>query len=97
MRARYSAFCIKETGYLKDSTDPQLDVDWSANEDWANKATFTGLEIIRSSQEKNKGIVEFKAHFKIEGAEHTHHEISTFRRHQGQWYFRDGRIQAAKK
>ena len=97
MRSRYSAFCVKDTQYLKDTTDPQLQVDWAANDEWANKAVFTGLEIIRTAQEKNKGTVEFKAHFTIDGAEHTHHEIATFRRNQGQWYFRDGRIQQPKK
>ena len=96
MRSRYSAFCVKNTDYLKATTDPQLDIDWTANEDWANKATFTGLEVLKSSQEKNKGLVEFKAHFKVKDESHTHHEVAHFRRHQGQWFFREGRIQVPK-
>jgi SEC-C motif-containing protein len=40
----------------------------------------------------NKGMVEFKAHFKTLGQEpQVHHELSKFRKQSGVWYFRDGK------
>ncbi|MBX3016557.1 MAG: hypothetical protein KF767_01610 [Bdellovibrionaceae bacterium] len=100
MRSRYSAFVHKDIDYLYESLDPQARHDWDpkSTEEWANNAEFTGLEIIKATDEGNKGSVEFKARFKMPtepgGApvEHVHHEISKFRKQGGVWYFRDGRV-----
>lgn len=100
MRSRYAAYVHKEIDYLLESLDPQARFDWDrkSTEDWANAADFTGLEIVNSTNEGNKGTVEFKAHFKMEvnpgegKTEHTHHEISKFRKQAGVWYFRDGKV-----
>jgi SEC-C motif-containing protein len=100
MRSRYSAFVHKNVEYLYESLDPQARGDWDkkSTAEWANNADFTGLEIIKASDEGNKGSVEFKAHFKMATEpggplqDHTHHEISKFRKQAGVWYFRDGRV-----
>lgn len=96
MRSRYSAFCLKNMDYVKKTTDSQAVMDWAANEAWAQQAQFTKLVILNSSDEGNKGLVEFQAFYKveIEGQEQelSHHEVSRFRKHHGVWYYRDGRI-----
>lgn len=100
MRSRYSAFVHKDIDYLFESLDPQARHDWDpkSTAEWANNAEFTGLEIIKATDEGNKGTVEFKAHFKMATepggtpVEHTHHEVSKFRKQAGVWYFRDGRV-----
>ena len=96
MRSRYSAFAIKNMDYVRATTDPQmvLTLDLEASREWAEGAEFTKLEILRSTDEGNKGIVEFKAHFKLlkDGSEQVHHELSKFRKQAGVWYFRDGRV-----
>lgn len=97
MRSRYSAFCTKNLDYVIETTDPQarFDMDKDSTEAWMNGATFSKLDVLSSSQEGNKGTVEFKAYFRMgEGAEEIHHEISKFRKHAGIWYFRDGRVMA---
>lgn len=93
MRSRYSAYVLKKFPYIIQTTDPQTrnQIDHKANEQWANETEFLKLEIISSSQEKNKGTVEFKAHFKNSTEESIHHELSKFRRSEGLWYFRDGK------
>src|SRR5437870_1004722 len=65
MRSRYTAYALKKMAYIKDTTDPQAasEVDMVATEKWAQQAKFFKLEILRSTDEGNKGIVEFKAHF----------------------------------
>lgn len=96
MRSRYSAYCLKNFDYLEATTDPQAlgDVNHAANRQWAESVEFLSLEILSASVDKNKGLVEFKATFKELGKEevHVHHELSKFRKHQGQWFFRDGQV-----
>ncbi len=95
MRSRYSAFCAKDLDYIQKTTDPQAlkDFDRAATEAWMNGATFTKLEVLSSSMEGNKGRVEFRATFQMEGKEpEVHHEVSKFRKQGGVWYFRDGKV-----
>ena len=97
MRSRYSAFALKQMKYVEDTTDPQTKVgfDMKANEEWAQAAQFQNLEILQSSQDGNKGMVEFKATFQIGDQEpQVHHEVSKFRKQAGVWYFRDGKVKA---
>ncbi len=94
MRSRYTAFCLKKMDYVAETTDPQVryEFDMKANEEWANSSKFLKLEVLKSSQEGNKGMVEFKAWFKVgEGPEQLHHEVSKFRKQAGVWYFKDGK------
>jgi SEC-C motif-containing protein len=96
MRSRYSAYCLKNFDYLRETTDPQAlgSIDHRANQEWAESVEFIKLEILKAEEEKNKGIVEFKATFKEIGKDeiHVHHEHSKFRKQQGLWYFREGRV-----
>lgn len=98
MRSRYTAYTQKNIEYLKATTDPQTydAFDWESIAEWAKNSEFTALEVLRSSSEKNKGHVEFIASFKNLGTdakdvEEKHHELSSFRRQNGQWYFRSGK------
>jgi len=94
MRSRYVAYCQKNIDYIEETTDPQasLDFDREAALEWMNEAEFTKLEILNSTNEGNKGTVEFKAYFRTKEGEEIHHEVSKFRKQNGQWYFRDGRV-----
>lgn len=94
MRSRYAAFATKTLPYLKESLDPQNrhDFDEKATREWAEQAEFTGLEILKAEEKGNKGLVEFKAHFRVQGQDHVHHETSTFRKHQGQWFYKSGKV-----
>ena len=101
MRSRYSAYHLKLIDYIELTTDPQAlsEIDRVSNKQWAEKAHFKKLEVLSSKEDGNKGVVEFKAYFSIEGVpeEQTHHEVSTFRKQKGRWYFRAGRIIEAPK
>ena len=94
MRSRYSAFCIKNLDYIVDTTDPQAraQMDLASTKEWMNGAEFKKLEVLAATDEGNKGTVEFKAHFTMNGIDEIHHEVSKFRKQAGVWYFRDGRI-----
>lgn len=94
MESRYCAFVVKAYDYLEETTDPQttFNFDHKGNKEWGNSVEFQKLEILSSEEVRNKGSVEFKVHFKKDGVLHIHHELSRFRRLEGFWYFRDGKL-----
>jgi SEC-C motif-containing protein len=94
MRSRYTAFTLKDMNYIFESTHPQArhEFDRKSNQEWADQAHFSKLEILKSSNEGNKGFVEFKAYFKINETETIHHEVASFRKQSEVWYFRDAKI-----
>jgi len=98
MRSRYTAFVIGNMDYIFETTDPQTrtQFDMKANKDWAESSKFLHLEILKSSEDGNKGLVEFKATFKVGDQEpQIHHEVSKFRKQAGVWYFREGKIKSS--
>lgn len=99
MRARYCAFAKNQMQFLRDTTDPQTLqlVDDDANQEWADRAKFLKLEILHSEEKGTKGIVEFKAYYSVDDEEYIHHEVSTFRKQAGEWFFKSGKIKAEKK
>ena len=94
MQSRFSAYVVKAYHYLKETTDPQttFDFDHEANAEWGNRVNFQKLEILNSEEIKNKATVEFKAYLIDQTKPLIHHEISRFRRLEGVWYYRDGRV-----
>jgi SEC-C motif-containing protein len=98
MRSRYTAFVKNEMTYLQETTDPQTlgGIDENANREWAERAKFQKLEILNSEEKGTKGVVEFKAYYAIDGEDFVHHEVSTFRKQAGEWFFKSGKIKAEK-
>lgn len=98
MRARYSAFAKNKMEFLKATTDPQTidQIDEEANQEWAQRAKFIKLEIIKAEEKGTKGTVEFKAYYSVDDEEYIHHELSTFRKQSGQWFFKSGKIKSEK-
>ena len=99
MRSRYSAFAKNQMEYLRETTDPQtLDkIDEDANQEWADRAKFLRLEIVSASESGTKGTVEFKAFYSVDDEEYVHHEVSTFRKQAGEWFFKSGKVKETKK
>lgn len=96
MRGRYSAFVKGDVDYLATSHDPETreEFDRDSAKQWAEKSDWKGFEVVRTEaggSDDDTGIVEFLAHYEVEGNAIEHHEISEFRRADGVWYFRDGR------
>lgn len=91
MRARYSAYVLKQADYLlatwHPSTRPkQLDF----KNDYTN---WLGLEIVRQHQGSSthsKGRVEFIARYQTSQGPACVHEISSFQREHGLWFYVDG-------
>jgi SEC-C motif-containing protein len=95
MRSRYAAYVLGEVDYIIESVHPdeRKDVDRKTTEIWSRKAKWDRLEIISTSgggENDEKGEVEFKAHFEMNGLKQSHHEKAEFARHNGRWYFVEG-------
>ncbi len=87
MRARYSAYVTQNIPYLKATLTPQDRASFKESDtrEWS-KAEWLGLEVI----EAKGNTVEFNAKYKMNGKTLEHHEVSTFKKIDGKWYFLEG-------
>ncbi|RYX99634.1 YchJ family protein [bacterium] len=95
MRSRYSAYAKAEIDYLLSSTDISQRHLYTQKSlrDWAEKSQWLKLEILSASKGQkndNSGLVEFKAYYNENGIAKIHHELSTFVKKDGHWYFQSG-------
>jgi SEC-C motif-containing protein len=99
MRARYAAYVVGDISYLEQTLHPSVRMlfDRKSARIWSESAEWLGLEIkaARGSEGSQEGQVEFIAHYRQDGTEHAHHEVSVFKKLHNQWYFVDGRAVAA--
>jgi SEC-C motif-containing protein len=96
MRSRYSAFVKKEIEYILTSLHPEhrSDYDEQATRAWAEGAEWQGIKIVNTSAggpEDSEGQVEFVASYIEKGNKQEHHELSTFKKENGIWYFTTGK------
>ena len=64
-----------------------------ATENWSKESEWQGLEILKTTkggESDTTGTVEFKAHYMVDRARHTHHELSRFEKKDGLWIFTEG-------
>jgi len=95
MRSRYSAYALGHVDWIVDSQSPdgRQFVDRNATEAWSKRANWHRLEVLAAQDggpEDAEGFVEFKAYYTLAGEDITHHEVASFRREDGVWYFVDG-------
>jgi len=95
MRSRFSAYAKGEIGYLFTSLHPahRADFDEKKTRTWAEHSEWHGLKILDTSgggPEDSEGTVEFLASYTEKGTRIEHHELSTFRKESGAWYFVGG-------
>lgn len=95
MRSRYSAFATGELDYILKTHDESTrkELDMEEIKSWALNSEWLGLEIRETEggrESDTTGKVEFKCRFIFNGTEQTHHELSTFKKVAGEWFFVDG-------
>jgi SEC-C motif-containing protein len=97
MRSRYCAFAKEEIDYVintqdsasRDELNRQEIEIWSKESDWKN------IEIVETQdglEKDEQGVVEFKATYVVGDKEVVHHERSTFKKEDGDWYFVEGDV-----
>ena len=89
MRARYSAYVLGDERFIVDSWHPSTRPDSVK----ASDVEWHGLEVIRTTEGgafDSAGQVEFRARFRRGDAHLELHELSTFSREGGRWYYVTG-------
>ncbi len=96
MRSRYTAFTRGDIDHLESSLAPEAkeDFDRADAETWAKTAEWQGLEVRATelSESGDQGTVEFVARYRYQGKPLAHHELASFRRMDGRWYYVDGAL-----
>jgi len=94
MRSRYTAYTRANIDYIiQTMKSPAADnFDVKDAEEWAKTVNWIGLDVIKTKYDANQGIVEFRAHYSLDGKKNILHEISEFRFENGKWYYVDGTI-----
>ncbi|MEQ1789644.1 MAG: YchJ family protein [Rickettsiales bacterium] len=99
MRSRYTAFTKANIDYIERTMKAPALNDFNQLDAlaFAKDNQWIKLEVVRSSQQKSQGIVEFIAHFTRDGEHHVLHEISEFHLDDGQWFYIDGTTPGQQK
>ncbi len=99
MRSRFTAYAQQNESYLLNTWDggkrPEyIDFSQEGNVIWQR------LEIVgkkKGGAKDSKGIVEFKAFYRLDGEDYLMHEISRFVKKQGEWFYLDGMVKSVGK
>jgi SEC-C motif-containing protein len=87
MRSRYTAYTLGKDAYLHDTWHASTRPSGSISE---TGTKWLGLDVRRHEQNGDEAIVEFIARYKIGGRAHRLHEVSSFVREEGKWFYVDG-------
>ncbi|MEJ2695216.1 MAG: YchJ family protein [Candidatus Sulfobium sp.] len=101
MRSRYSAYVKGRIEYLRTSLHPdhRQDFDEKNTREWAESSEWHGMEIVETKYggpEDAEGKVEFIVSFTQNGKRMTHHELGSFSKVDGTWYFQSGEAVSPK-
>jgi SEC-C motif-containing protein len=94
MRSRYSAFVLGQLDHIDRSNAPEIRADFNRAEAERTVAEveWVGLGVLASSDAGDTGTVEFYIRFRREGVELGQHELASFRREDGAWYYIGGKV-----
>jgi SEC-C motif-containing protein len=98
MRSRYAAYAIAKVSYILQTTHRTTRSHYNAANilQWAQASTWQKLEIISKQAGTTSdfhGKVEFKAYYLDDQKRpQIHHEHSSFKKEDGQWFFVDGKV-----
>jgi SEC-C motif-containing protein len=87
MRSRYAAYAVGDLDHVFRTWHPATRPDGLAADPGI---TWTGLEIVDvegGGPEDDRGVVEFRAHYRAAGNDAVLHERSTFARRSGRWVY----------
>lgn len=98
MRSRFTAYAMHNGNYLQETWDVSkrpAEIDFSKD-----TAQWQRLEIVnlkKGGVNDDKGVVEFKAYYVLEGEEYVMNEISRFKKIAGRWFYLDGVVKSIGK
>ena len=92
MRSRYTAYTLGNLDYIEKTmrSDALERFNRQEAEKNINETEWLKLDVLFSEEEGDKGTVQFIATFRYAGEEHFMHEISSFEKIDGKWYYTKG-------
>lgn len=92
MRSRYTAFSRSDIGYIQQTMRDEAlaQFDEADNKQWADSVQWLRLEVVDAphvSEGDAKGVVEFKAYYRLNGVAKCVHERSCFKLIDSRWYY----------
>ena len=92
MRSRYTAFTQGNLDYIEKTMRGEAleRFNRSDSENNTQEMEWLKLDVLFSEEEGDKGTVQFIATFRLAGEEHFMHEISSFEKVDGKWYYTKG-------
>lgn len=93
MRSRYTAYSEINIDYIqKTMKEPAaLNFNKEETEKWAKQVKWLGLKVIDSQFDNLQGTVEFMADYSYQGKKLCLHEVSEFKKENGQWFYTKGK------
>ncbi len=102
MRSRFSAYALKLTDYIIQTTSPQKLKESKDLKKWkaeilffCENTIFENLEILEfipPNEQEKKAFVTFKAHLKQNDIDVSFTEKSRFEKIDGKWFYLDGKV-----
>jgi SEC-C motif-containing protein len=96
MRSRYSAYCTQNYRYIfntyANAQQKSLSVEDIASS--AEDTIWTALSVCSTSMDKDNGLVEFKAYYRVGSRFFVLHEVSKFIKQNNDWRYTTGDIQS---
>ena len=95
MRSRFTAYAMHNGAYLLNTWEANTrpnDIDFS--KDTGEWIELNIISTKKGGAKDSKGIVEFKAHFTLDGEPRIMSEISRFIKKQGRWLYLDGKVKS---
>ena len=93
MRSRYSAYVVGQIEYLLATWHPST----APGELELSPVKWLGLDVRHAEETGDAGVVEFVARLRVNGRAQRMHEISSFVRQEGRWYYIDGQMVSDEK
>ena len=92
MRSRYSAYVVKNYDYILTTYAPvqQQKLSLQALRENSENTKWLQLEVLDTTESDDVGTVEFVATYSIDGDFFAMHELSSFIKQDGNWYYTIG-------
>jgi SEC-C motif-containing protein len=96
MRSRYTAFVLGKLDHIDRTHAAEVRDDFNRAEAERTIAEveWLGLDVREASENGDSGSVEFAIRFRRNGQDLVQHEVSSFRREDGQWLYSGGEVSA---
>jgi SEC-C motif-containing protein len=96
MRSRFTAYALGLFDYIQDTMEgaPAADFDRNSAEEQHEDLQWTRLDVLKvdkGSETDEAGIVEFVAHYVMDGQASAFREESQFLKKAGRWYYVAGK------